>query len=312
MDITFSSSLSNRPQRQKGKSLISFPKDFTVIDLETTGLSAEYDEIIEVCAIRIRNNEIAESFQSLVKPECEVDDFITELTGITNVMLEDAPSPESVIPQLHDFIGNDIVVGHNVNFDINFLYDYMLQLLDIKFDNNYVDTMRIARKLFPNFKHHRLSDIVDYLGLSCDEHHRAMADCKLTLSCYLHMHDIALEAFGTIENFIQPNTNNYDLTKITASQTEFDETHPLYGKSCAFTGKLEKMTRTEAAQLVVNHGGICENNVTKKTNFLILGNTDYSKNIKDGKSAKQKKAEQYLLEGQDIVTIPEDTFYDLL
>lgn len=312
MDITFSSSPNSRPERQKGKSLIAFPQDFTVIDLETTGLSAEYDEIIEVCALRVRNNEITESFQTLVKPECEVDDFITELTGITNAMLEDAPSPESVIPRLHDFIGNDIVVGHNVNFDINFLYDYMLSLLDIKFDNNYVDTMRVARKLFPDFKHHRLIDIVDYLELPCDEQHRAMADCKLTLSCYLHMHDIALEAFDTIENFIQTNTRSYDITEITANKTEFDETHPLYGKSCAFTGKLERMTRAEAAQLVVNHGGTCENNVTKKTNFLILGNTDYSKNIKDGKSAKQKKAEEYRLAGQDIVTIPEVTFYDLL
>ena len=67
------------------------------------------------------------------------------------------------------------------------------------------------------------------------------------------------------------------------------------------------MTRTEAAQIVVNFGGICENTV----NYLILGNTDYSKNIKDGKSAKQKKAEQYRLEGQDIVVIPESTFYDI-
>lgn len=126
------------------------------------------------------------------------------------------------------------------------------------------------------------------------------------------MHNMVLDTYPNEESFVRCFGNHrFDLTKISSDKTEFDETHPLYGKFCVFTGKLDKMTRTEAAQIVVNFGGICENTVTKKTNYLILGNTDYSKNIKDGKSAKQKKAEQYRLEGQDIVVIPESTFYDI-
>lgn len=93
---------------------------------------------------------------------------------------------------------------------------------------------------------------------------------------------------------------------------DIDETNPFYEKECIFTGKLERLVRKEAQQLVVNMGGHCGTSVTKKTNFLILGNNDYCKSIKDGKSSKQKKAESLKLKGQDIEVIPEDVFYEML
>ena len=100
--------------------------------------------------------------------------------------------------------------------------------------------------------------------------------------------------------------------QLKAESDNFDTTHPLYGKVCVFTGKLELMSREQAAQLVVNLGGTCGNGVTKKTNYLILGNNDYCSTIKDGKSSKQKKAEQLILSGQDLQIIPEDVFYELV
>lgn len=92
----------------------------------------------------------------------------------------------------------------------------------------------------------------------------------------------------------------------------FKKDHPFYNKNCVFTDALEKFTRKDAAQIVCNIGGFCENNVTKKTNFLIVGDFDYSANIKDGKSSKLKKAEQLILAGQDLHIISENTFYDML
>ena len=83
-------------------------------------------------------------------------------------------------------------------------------------------------------------------------------------------------------------------------------------KHCVFTGTLERMARKQAMQIVADLGGINENSVTKKTNYLILGNNDYCKTIKDGKSNKQKQAEAYKLQGQDIEIIPETVFYDML
>lgn len=99
---------------------------------------------------------------------------------------------------------------------------------------------------------------------------------------------------------------------IVTTKDDFDETHPLYGKTCVFTGTLEKMSRKDAMQIVVDYGGLVGNSVTKKTNYLILGNNDYCSSIKDGKSSKQKKAEALKLSGNDIEIISESVFYDMI
>lgn len=121
-------------------------------------------------------------------------------------------------------------------------------------------------------------------------------------------------ASGSVEEYVNSfkhGSKKLDLHDITSENTAFDETHPLFGKHCVFTGTLEKMPRAEAAQAVVDLGGICDNGITKKTNYLILGNTDYQK-TGGGKSSKYKKAEEYKLNGIDIEIIPENVFYDML
>ena len=115
-------------REKKGKSLIEAPDSFVIIDIETTGLMPYWDDIIEVGAIRYEHGIEVRRFSSLVKPPvCEdgsyIDDYIIELTGITNEMVSTAPNIENVLSDLDSFIGNSILIGHNVNFDINFLYD---------------------------------------------------------------------------------------------------------------------------------------------------------------------------------------------
>lgn len=315
---------SSRPERiSKGKSQIAFPENFTVIDLETTGFDPSFDNIIEIAALRIRGGEIVDSFSTLVKPDGKIDGFIAELTGITNDMLSTAPTPEDIFPSVYEFIGGDIVVGHNVNFDVNFLYDWFENILKEPFTNDFIDTMRIARKVLPDLPHHRLSDISAALGVVPNGEHRALADCQTTFDCFCSLHNIVSSGIG-VDSFIKSfrmHSNNcsksytnkwkFDARNITSQNTEFDDTHPLFGKHCVFTGTLQRMSRTEAAQAVVDLGGICDNNVTKQTNFLILGDTDYQK-TGGGKSSKHKKAEQYKLSGIDIEILPENVFYDLL
>ncbi len=300
----------------KGKSLIAFPADYTVIDLETTGFDPCFDEIIEVAALRIRNGEVVESFSSLVKPENEIDEYITQLTGITNEMVATAPTPAEIFPSYRNFLGDDILVGHNVNFDINFLYDNFDTVLGAPLTNDYIDTLRISRKALPDLMHHRLEDVSAALGVSSNGAHRALADCQTTVDCFCKLQE-HIAAGGSLDEFIgsfkkHHSGSKLDLRTLTAEGDAIDETHILYGKHCVFTGALEKMTRAEAAQLVVNIGGICDNGITKKTNYLILGNNDYCKSIKDGKSSKQKKAEEYKLSGIDIEIIPENVFYDMI
>lgn len=297
----------------KGKSLIEFPKDYIVIDIETTGLLPYCDEIIEVAAIKIKNNKIIDTFESLVKPELEIDKFVEELTGITNEDLKSAPSIIDVLPSYLDFIGDNILIGHNINFDINFLYDNSIDVLNKPLNNNFVDTLRIARKLLKNLEHHRLDDLCDFYNIEKRNLHRSLNDCLLTQKIYLSLiEDISnIEVFK--DSFKRKNFSKAIKAKdIISDFSEVDKDNYIYKKFCVITGKLEKMTRKEAMQVIANIGGHNQDSITKKTNYLILGNNDYCKTIKDGKSSKQKKAEAYKLKGQDIEIIPEDVFYELI
>lgn len=314
--LSFINKKSTTVQRdQKGKSLLIFPSKYICVDLETTGLSSQYDEIIEICALKIVDDKEIDRFHTLVKPKNEIDDYISELTGITNELVSDAPRIEEVLPDFIEFLSDWVIVGHNVNFDINFIYDNYLYYYNKHFNNNYIDTMRLSRKLYPELPHHRLNDLVELFNIKLDGAHRANRDCEATVLCMAFLKKAALEKYETVEIFkknFAPNRKNTDLRSITAQTTYFDVNNPLFKKNVVFTGTLEKMTRKEAAQLVVDFGGIAQNNITKNTDYLILGNNDYCASIKNGKSNKQKKAESLILNGSDLKIIPENVFYNII
>ena len=173
----------------KGKSLLTALSDFVSLDIETTGLSPMYDEIIELGAVKYREGKVVDTFSSLVKPENPIDDFITQMTGITNKMLENAPSLFVVLPTFIDFIGSDVIVGHNVNFDINFIYDACDTLGLPSFSNNFVDTMRLARRMYKGLPNHKLDTLIDHFGLERRTLHRGLGDCELTAACFKCMMD---------------------------------------------------------------------------------------------------------------------------
>ncbi len=326
-------------RNKKGISIIDSIKDYCVIDIETTGLDSKYDEIIEISALKVRDNKIIDTYTNLVKPKQRIfvnnnddetdfcieggekvkyiDNFITELTGITNKMLENALDISEVLSSFNEFINNDILIGHNVNFDINFLYDNNMEYLQKPLTNNFIDTLRIARRILPELKHHRLDDLIEYFNKQKRNEHRALNDCILTNEVYTELISLAVDKFETVENFKNQlkkhhSSSSIKAKEIVAETTEFDEENPLYDKVCVFTGTLEKMLRKDAMQSVVNLGGICGDSVTSKTNYLILGNNEYCQNIKGGKSNKQKKAEKLKVKGQDIEIISENVFYDMV
>lgn len=301
--------------RNKGDKITTFPDNYTIIDLETTGLSPLYDSIIEFGAIKVKNNKIIDTYQQLINPGFEISDFITDLTGITNDMLKDKPLIENVIYNIIEYIGDDIVVGHNVNFDVNFLYDNLMLICEKEFSNSYIDTMRFSRKLHKELKHHRLSDMIDFYNIQASDAHRALADCYSTFELFNQLKIDAIKEYGNLESFsdsFKKKSTSDRLKKIESTNTVFDTSHPLFDKLCVFTGTLEKMKRADAAQIVVDFGGQVSNGITKKTNYLILGNNDYCSSIKDGKSSKQKKAEELIHKGCDLKIISEDVFYDLI
>ncbi len=300
----------------KGKSTIDLLSDYIIFDIETTGLDSSYDEVIEIGAIKVKNNKIVSKFNSLVKPKNEIDEYITELTGITNEMVKDAPTIEEILPDFMNYIGNDILIGHNVNFDINFIYD---NLYRNKFDvltNDFIDTMRISRKLLPELPHHRLIDLAKYFKIDSTNNHRSLKDCEITMNVYENLKEIALQKYDNVDEFKNAfkkhKKEGLRAKDIVSTNTEFDVDNLFYDKYVAITGTLEKMLRKEAMQIIVDLGGHCEDGVTKKTNFLILGNNDYNPILRGKKSSKLIKAETLKLEGKDIEIISENVFYDII
>ena len=307
----------------KGKSRITFPAQYCMVDLETTGLSPEWNDIIEIGAIRYRDGQEVERFQTLVQPPVSddglyVDSFIEKLTGITNEMLADAPTAAVALPRFLDFLKDDIILGYNVSFDIGFLYDKCALYLGKVFPNDYVDVRRLARKICPDLPHYRLKDMAAHYGISKWQSHRSIGDCEVTDAVYRRLYSDGLARFGTEEAVLKAfysmggKWEKPRACHIIADESKAQPDCPIYQQHCVITGKLDRYTRAEAMQLIADLGGINDSTVTKATNFLILGNNDYCATIKGGKSTKQKKAEAAKLAGQDIEIIPENVFYDMI
>lgn len=172
----------------KGNSLIRKLDDYTVLDIETTSLDTFSGEIVEISAIKVRDRKEVDSFSKLIKTKNEIGYFTTRLTGITNEMVEKQGSElVDVLQEFKNFLDNDIIVGHNVNFDINFIYDNMKENLNEYLLNDFIDTLRISRKVLPNLRHHKLDDLIRYFNLTRRNEHRALNDCILTNQVYINL-----------------------------------------------------------------------------------------------------------------------------
>lgn len=259
----------------KGKSRLCLPRDYTVVDTETTGLSSESCSLIEVSGLRVRGGEVQETFSTLIRPpwrevekngewtEGYVDDFIQGLTGITDEMLEDAPLPEEALPLVEDFLGNDLILGHNVGFDMAFLYDSFQKYLGRPCRNDSLDHLRIARKLLPELSHHRLGDVAAALGVPYEGAHRALADCWITYGCYEKLRAIAL-SHGTEEEFVKLFEKKKKPRYLGVPG------HPFYGKRLAFAGELKSLSREEAMDRAAKAGAKLDREVTAQTDFLVI------------------------------------------
>ncbi len=167
-----------------------FKKDFVIVDLETTGLSAKKDEIIEIGAIKVNNNEIIDTMDLFVKPKNPVPSIITNITGITNEMLKDACNIETVMVKFLNFIENYPLVFHNARFDMSFLNSAMNSLYNQSIQNNFIDTLVLSRKLISNVPNYKLGTLASYFDISYDGAHRSLRDCQITLDVYNNLSNI--------------------------------------------------------------------------------------------------------------------------
>ncbi|MFC1691594.1 PolC-type DNA polymerase III [Nanoarchaeota archaeon] len=160
---------------------------FTVIDIETTGLSKKRHKITEIAAARFRNGEITRTYQTLVNPDRHIPSFITKLTGIDDDMVKDAPKINEVLPSFVKFLGEDVFVAHNATFDFGFLYHNLSKYHDFELLNNRLCTRKLANRIFPELPRKRLGDLCEYLEITNNEAHRALGDVNATVEVFRNM-----------------------------------------------------------------------------------------------------------------------------
>ena len=157
--------------------------EYCVLDIETTGLSFRTEKITEFGAIKIKNGEIIDTFECFVNPEKPIPYEVIKVTHITDDMVRDAETIEQVLPKFLEFIGDDVLVAHNANFDIGFIRHFA-ELQGYKLNNTYIDTLALARDMFPDYKKHKLGIIADNLGIRVDVAHRALDDVKTLVKVF--------------------------------------------------------------------------------------------------------------------------------
>lgn len=159
---------------------------YCVLDLETTGLSAKTEKITEIGIMKIQNGEVVDEFCEFVNPEKPIPKRVQEVTNITDEMVANSPTIDVLFPKVLDFIKDSVLVAHNASFDIGFLKN-VAKNLGYKFDYTYVDTLPLARKLYPELKKHKLGKIAEHLKIKVEVAHRALDDVDTTVKILKEM-----------------------------------------------------------------------------------------------------------------------------
>ena len=166
---------------------------FVVFDIETTGFSPVHDRIIEIGAVKVEKGEIKERFSSFVNPDVPIPLEIEKLTGIHDGMVVDAPMIEEALPHFLEFCQDAVLVAHNASFDMSFIIENTHRL-GLKKEFTYVDTVGIARLLLPHQAKHKLDAVAKTLGISLENHHRAVDDAEATAEIFLKFIPMLREA----------------------------------------------------------------------------------------------------------------------
>lgn len=172
------------------------PDDCVIVDIETTGFSAQNDSIIEICALKVVENKVVDEFSSLIKPDKKISSYITNLTGITMEMTQNAPELKTVLNNFCEFIQTNPIVGHNIKFDLSFLNKKLDNLYNKILPNDFSDTLIFARKTYKELNSHKLANIAKYLNIDTTNAHRALKDCYMT---YQIIKDIKIK-MPTLQN----------------------------------------------------------------------------------------------------------------
>ena len=269
--------------------------------------------MIEIAAIRVRGGKEVARFETLVKPGRKLSKKITEITGITDEELKDAPTPQDALQRFVDFLMDDIIVAHNANFDVNFIYDSLERYELPPLKNNYVDTLRLAKYVLPDMDNYKLASLAKYYKIPQPVAHRALADCETTMHLLQKLgEDIEKQSIDLTQYQKKGYSSQSRVAGIKAEPGHENPESPLYGKRCVFTGELDSMTRREAAQLVINIGGKCTDKISGRTDYLIIGRDEYHTGGNAGMGGKILQAKELIQNGSEIQIVTESVFLEML
>ena len=170
---------------KRGTQKTKYTPDYVVFDLETTGISRVYDEVVEISAVKVRGGKVVDEFSTLVNPGRHIPSGASQVNGITDQMVAYAPRFVKVLQEFLDFTEGYPLVGHNIaSFDMKFICRDAEKYYGSVPVNDYIDTLPLARKHLPNLSHHKLTDLASYYGLTTDGAHRALNDCRMNQQVY--------------------------------------------------------------------------------------------------------------------------------
>lgn len=168
---------------------------YCVLDLETTGFSAINEKITEIGIMKLKNGEVIDEFSCFVNPEKHIPERVSEVTNITDDMVKNAETIETVFPEMLEFLGDPketVIVAHNANFDVGFLKQNA-KVLGYDFEYSYLDTLSLAKDLFPEYKKYKLGKIAENLGIKVEVAHRALDDVDTTVKVFKVMLEMLKE-----------------------------------------------------------------------------------------------------------------------
>lgn len=264
--------------RYKGKKIYECVSDYTVFDLETTGFHINDScKIIEISALRVRNDYVEDVFTTLVNPQIHIPGAATKINHITDEMVESAPIIENVFDDFLSFIGDDILVGHNIDtFDYNLIYDVYVRLKGKPFQNQYIDTYNLSRIYLRELPCHKLADLANHLNIEIHDSHRAEADCYTTYSLYKELKPLIKAGCG--HTVLLKESKNEKIYGSVTEDVRFDNVFK--DSICIVYGAFENIDTNNIRNIFTELGAECVDYLCYSAKYLILGDKMFKKYIK--------------------------------
>lgn len=278
-------------------------KTYIVVDTETTGLSCKHDKIIEISLARYSNGERTDHYTTLINPHRHIPEEATAINHIADEDVEDAPTFAKAWPQISRFFDGSIVVGHNVTFDLNMI-GYNMSRKAQPLDVSYLDTVQLAKDAFPGQPNYKLATLVENLGISDSQEHRADSDVELTAKLFELCRAAIIDRYER-----ELKERREQKAKEKAERQARYGWSPLLDNNFVFTGEFSH-EREKLESILESVGANKRDKVNGNTDYLVVGEL---KNLPQwALERKYLKAQQLSDAGKKVKLITEKDYITLI